>query len=609
MTHKDLSQSSNYVFLPIAALESEAGYFNVSPKDMSYREELVQHLRKLPKDALQSMRHFQTQIGCLNRCSFCSQSAGTTLWNMHKEDLANLIAALKTVGLELAYNENQACAYPLKSTGIFSDEFVMPPNGLIGNKRSDRPGVIYCYLDNDPASYPHLDDLIQWFYEDLGVKVRIATVGYSRLNFKIQSMHSKISNKLMAGVAGIRLSFSPYTYGWTKSAEKFGVTTRTDFEHDVATMLDTYRTTFLSDLKGRKGACVELRFSPLIVSSSVEIFKFNNHLIIKSGPYLIIKKEQGENDLKDANIISPTDHNTQLSFPGTPCWLVYGAPDAIREHYPEIIKELLETKQLRMQCFSYRDTLLNRLRNEDGEYFAIDANRTSDGWYSKYFYPKVGNRPGDGYIDGERYLLNQLIKLSKDSRNNKKWSDVTRLIDNLYGVAKELIHDIYASKYIYDHLIPLVESYVRVLRLAKYPPSAFFDKEITVDTGHICNLGRAYSEYRHIASRPDLPLTPQHERAFGLNGELAKEGLAWRLAVAPMRSEATMANARGKRNAYSDTPSILVECLDLSMTATPEGQSKARFFLPLRNIARISIQESKFFPVIPGHVVKKEILE
>lgn len=166
--------SQNGNALPLAVLQSEGTLLCLSMEDQHRRKELVEQLRALPREALQTMRHFQTQVGCLNRCSFCSQSAGTTLWNMSRQDLANIVAALKTVSLEWARDDGEVCADPLDTSGVFSPQFVMPKHGLIGNKRNDRPGVIYCYLDNDPAAYPHLDEMVKWLHEDLGVQVRIA---------------------------------------------------------------------------------------------------------------------------------------------------------------------------------------------------------------------------------------------------------------------------------------------------------------------------------------------------------------------------------------------------------------------------------------------------
>lgn len=74
------SYSHKNSVVQLAALESEGSLQAVSIEDQRRREQLVSQIRALPRDALQTMRHFQTQVGCLNRCSFCSQSAGTTLW-------------------------------------------------------------------------------------------------------------------------------------------------------------------------------------------------------------------------------------------------------------------------------------------------------------------------------------------------------------------------------------------------------------------------------------------------------------------------------------------------------------------------------------------------
>lgn len=585
--------------LPLAALQSEGTWLSVATEDHSRRLELVAQLRALPRETLQHLRHFQTQVGCLNRCSFCSQSAGTTLWNMSRRDLANLVAAIKTVALEWAREASEVCAEPLNGAGVFALEFAMPTHGLIGNKRNDRPGVIYCYLDNDPAAYPHLDDLVQWLHEDLGVQVRIATVGYSRLNPKIQAMHERISSNLMSGIAGLRLSFSPYTYGWTQGAERVGAATRDDFEHDVAVMLKTYRGTFLSERKGRKGACVELRFRPLVVNGEVEVSELQGHRLLRAGPYLVVQKATHQ-ALEFASITDAKNHSTELSQPGEPCWLIYGNEDIIQEQMVTLITSLTLGTSLpsTLRC---REALLHRLQNEDGEYFAVDAERRTHGITAKYFYPKTERRPGAGYIDGERYLLNLLIH-AKATCQNKTWDDVDRIIASLCEHASNLNeYDPQAATYICEQVIEVVKSYVRVLHLADYPASAFFDKDLSVDTGHICNLGRAYHEYKAIASRPDLPLTPNHERAFGLTGELAEEGQAWRLAIAPVIGASSTSSARGERNTYRDSPSILVERLDLAMTATPQGQSKERFFLKTESIERITIRDALSFPVIPGH--------
>lgn len=585
--------------LPIAALESEGSIADISVADLGLRVDLVRELRKLPADALANIRHFQTQVGCLNRCGFCSQGAGKTLWNMPRQALANLVSALKTVCLEHAMSRGLVVDSPLDGNHVFSADFVMPAFGLLGEQRKDRPGVIYAYLDNDPAAYPHLDDMIKWLHEDLGVKVRIATVGYSRHNLVIQQMHERISEHLIDGLAGLRLSFSPYTYGWTSMAEGRGDASREEFEQDAAALLSTYRTLFINH-KGRKGACTELRFRPLIDTAPVEVSTIEGRLMIRCESYLVLQAEP--DDLPVANITDAKSHSNDLDVMGSRCYVVRAESKFLESNAGELGKAIANSSALPAQVYDFYQGLLHRLRNDDGEYFSVDAERTPKGVFSKFFYPHVGTRPKAGMIDGERYHLNAMLEARLEDKCSS-WDDVESLLNGLLAKATSLEGiDAGAAKYIRTEVVDLLQSYVRVLKIADFPSTAYFDKEQSVDTGHICNLGRAYSEYKTIASRPDLPLTPKHERAFGPTGELAEEGIAWRLAVTPQDSAK---NARGERNAYQEHPSILIEKLDLAMTATSSGQSQARYFIRTQPAQRITIKNSMQFPVIPGHLPRK----
>ncbi|AIB42913.1 hypothetical protein PD374_17925 [Pseudomonas sp. WCS374] len=600
-TSRGLQEDSpQRVTLPIAALQSEGSIADISVEDLGIRIDLVRELRKLPTDALSNIRHFQTQVGCLNRCGFCSQGAGKTLWNMPRQALANLISALKTVCLEHALSRCLIAGNPLDGNHVFSNEFVMPALGLLGDQRKDRPGVIYCYLDNDPAAYPNLDDMIQWLHQDLGVKVRIATVGYSRRNIMIQQMHERISENLLDAIAGLRLSFSPYTYGWTSTAEARGEASRGEFEQDTAALLSTYKCLFINR-KGRKGACTELRFRPLIDTTPVQVYEVDGRLVIRCKSYLVIQAKAEA--LPVANITDAKSHSNDLDVIGSRCFVIRAEPELLERHANALAKVVSDGKPLPIKAHDFYQGLLHRLRNDDGEYYAVDAERTQKGVLSKFFYPHVGNRPKAGMIDGERYHLNALMK-AKLNGQCSSWDHVETLLNGLRSKATSLEGiDAGTAEYIRTEVVELLQSYVRVLKIAEYPSTAYFDKDQSVDTGHICNLGRAYSEYKTIASRPDLPLTPKHERAFGPTGELAEEGIAWRLAVTPQDSSKS---ACGERNTYQEHPSILIEKLDLAMTATSAGQSKARFFIRTQPVQKITLKDSMQFPVIPGHLPRKQ---
>ena len=594
---------------PIAVLESEGSLDAVLPEDQHQRAVLAERFRRLPTEALSLLRHFQPQIGCPNLCSFCSQGAGTTMWHLSRPGLANAISAIKTVGLETAVRDGRVCTEPLTQSGVFADNFIMPQLGLIGHARLDKPGVIYPYLDNDPAIYPYLDDYIAWMANDLGVKTRISSVGFSRRNSSFLKMHTRIATELAPHIAGLRLSMTSYTGGWSKNAGPKGVARRREFADDTAAFLCSYKNFFLR--KGKLGSnqrgdsSIELRFKPLVVASAVYVDQLARHNVIRSGPHLLVATTPGEfppvTTLRDSKC-----RDLLLTETGQPCVRFRGQPAYLQEHWQTIAQAVVAGAALPNDLV-YEPAMLHTLENEDGIYYAVDAERRKHGVYSAYFYPLLGRRPGSGYIDGTRPFLNALLK-HKSAGQDQSWPDVALLISNIEAYAESLEKsDSTAARYVKLEVVPLVKSYATALELAKYPPAAFFDKSVTLDTGHICNLGDAYKEYHAIASRPNLPMTPNHERSFGQNGDLAAEGTTWRVSVGALVSpEHGSSHRSGTRNAPVDTPSLVVECLRLTDTATAAGQTQKRFRLPIDSVDSMTAKAAAALPITPGYLPEEE---
>ncbi|MGA5701723.1 hypothetical protein [Peterkaempfera bronchialis] len=92
---------------------------------------LREQLKALPDDAFTRLQYLAPAVGCLNRCAFCSQAAGREIWQFTAQGLSDLTHALADAAAE---------------RGI-----------TLAGGRIHRPGVIFPYLDNDIASYPHLD--------------------------------------------------------------------------------------------------------------------------------------------------------------------------------------------------------------------------------------------------------------------------------------------------------------------------------------------------------------------------------------------------------------------------------------------------------------------
>lgn len=558
---------------------------SLSQRAISRRLELLKSLRELPPETFTRLRHLQPQSGCFNKCSFCSQGSVARVVEFSIDALRDIIAAIKAVAIENGIRSGRFSPDILTSTGELSAAFSVQNNALISHSRDNRAAVIYCYLDNDPALYEHLDEYVDLVYQNLGVKTRIATVGYSRHNHMIRNAFKRLSDELSHCLAGVRLSISPYTYGWTEAGSRAQITDRRELELDLADFMSLYKHHFRNKTLGRRGVCAELRFRPMVHACDVKIHYLGNLSALHAENYLYVGTSDFSN-LEPASIIDANSHALALSNPG----VEVARLRVIQGDWRHSIKCYLEGS------ITGEDCILHKLENEDGSYFGVDVERKSSGQcYAKYFYPNTAKRPGSGLIDGERYLLNAMLDLQSDEPIG--WSDLETLTQNLRKLADERqSHFPESSRYIYNDIVPLLESYLRTLQAAGYKAEDFLDKNLTIDTGQICNLGRAYFEYKQIASRPDLPLTPNHERAYGSSGDLAQEGIVYRLA--PGNRTRISATGSSQRLAISE---MIIEALDLKSTACENGQSRGHYMIPISGVKKSSLVECQT-TMIPGQI-------
>ncbi|WP_369427436.1 hypothetical protein [Providencia sp. PROV236] len=581
-SNNTLVSSQSNTLPPYCLLEDET---TISTDSVNVRTYLYNEFRTLPRKVFARLRHFQPQSGCFNKCNFCSQGASSRIIEFSLENLRNIIAVLKAVSLEQTYSPNQIASIIDFNTGHFIDPKIIHTSPLIAYGREDRHGVIYCYLDNDPAIYPHIDTFAQLVYENLGAKTRIATVGYSRHNQAIRQAFTNLSSSLRHCLAGVRLSISPYTYGWTEAGMKAGVTHRDEFEKDLAHFLTTF--------KGSDSLfTTELRFRPMIDVGEVELTKHSGMHILAYKNYIYVSNDSLEG-LTTASITDSHNHALKMDISGHKVIQL-----EMKGNWRNSVDLYLRGKLAGTPC------VMHKLQNDDGIYFGVNVERNQSGkCYAKFFYPKSIARPNSGHIDGERYLLNAIIDAQSIS-NNTSWQDIDTLLLSLKNKAQTLASTFNASSsYIENDLIPLIESYIRILKIAKFPANSFLDKALTMDTGQICNLGRAFNEYKLLSSRQDLPMTPNHERAFGNKGDLANEGTVFRLS--PGRRQ-RISNKLGRINTKENE--FIIEELDLSSTSSEDGQSKQHltFFLP-GNVVKSMKQLDE--PIIVGQIPTRVIYE
>ena len=503
---------------------------NISSKDLEIRKKLYDEFMQLPTTFVSKMRHLQPQVGCFNNCGFCSKFSvcKSEYWNL--SSLRNIISALKYT-----------------SKNYTNDDLL-----LAWDRQEHRVGVVFPYLNNDIAAYPYLEEYLDLCYKELGVRTRISTVGFSRFNKRLNEVHKNICAKEMYALAGVRLSISQYGRVWEDNGNNNSLD---DYAKDLANFLSIYRPYYDKFGSGSRKMCVELRYNPLVVNSEVLDFSYNSKKVIACGNYLFVSVDDNV-ELEEAYITNPYKHSLELSVEGVK-FIEYNLDFNVSCESQLI--DYLDKGELKEE----REVEVYLFKNRDGKYYSINPKLTLEGNYSMCIYPITQIRKRSGYIITERFLLNALYNFKKmkgyslkDNLSNTTYDDVLEVIGYLKEYAKyyEEIKKIEKSEYINKNIIPVLGVYIKALKLANYPADVFFDKNFTIDTGIICNLGRALSYFKGLTNYVNEPLTPIHERNYGRHcSTMKQENSVWLLGC-------------------DFDNNILIEKLDLFNTASVEGQ-------------------------------------
>jgi len=501
-------------------------------------------LKIVPNEALLRLQYFQTETGCLNACSFCSQLAGHTVWRLSQESQSDLIKAIKQ---------------EMKRRNI----------SLLGSKRfSHRPGVLFPYFDNDIASNPYFYDYLRDVYLSLGSKIRFTTVGWSKHNHLLNKMHQKIANELGHAIAGIRFSLTPYTSGWV--ATRGSKLSRFQYEKDLAFSLSVYKKAMSNDIGiGKTKSCVEIRFHPLIANHKVEVSTIEGKFILKCGPHLIVSCNEGI-EMRESKIKLVDDKSVSYTEDPVRCYLITDN-QLIGISIEDAYKAIPKRKPNVVSVYKFS--------NSDGEYFACNPDFSVDGFFNAlHIYPETSSRKSTGYNDATRPFMNAILTYKKslglkrrDSFMNAGWRDVENVLDILYS-EMSIIGNYYSEMedHYRDNILPIVESYIRILRQSELEPSIFFNSGFTIDTGQIVNQGRARNFFKGLVTLDNHPLTPRESRAFGETSISVNRGKTWRIVPVPQRIRGS-----GGKNPINENSSIVIhEVSDIDMTPT-----KRQFFI------------------------------
>jgi hypothetical protein len=324
-------------------------------------------------------------------------------------------------------------------------------------------------------------------------------------------MHNKINKNYTRNIESFRISFSPYPFAYRN--KKF----KEDFVSDVIETIDLY-----SNLIKEKKLKIEVRYNVFLKESFVIIDKIENLDVLVVNNYIFIgkfpKKAILEYKNRKFNIINSSNF---IKLQGN---------NIDESNYKDIVLQYL-TKELDMSNFSIEDVNLYVYENIDGKYYAINPTITQNGFFGFYIYPKTKQRKQTGYMNAERLLLNSIIKVKKEYglKKNESFSNATiKDINKVKKAIKKRIEEY--QKLDYDFYLflkkeyfPFINNIFKIFYKSKLKPSDFFDKNLLIDTGDICNLGEGFKYYKNFVTKKNTPLTFQHEMSFGHNGKLAEE--------------------------------------------------------------------------------------
>ncbi|WP_158678617.1 hypothetical protein [Streptomyces sulphureus] len=559
----------------------------VGQEAVERRDHILGQLRALPDEAFTTLQYLQPQVGCFNRCVFCSQHAGTDVWQLTRRGLRDLFAALSGA---------------LRERPHLKGEFT--------GARPHKPRVLFPYTDNDIASYAHLDHYIELARDVMQCRTRLTTVGYSSRNERLAAMHRRISAELAPAVYGMRLSATPFAHGWSAGDGKAQKTSRRDFVADFTEALRTYRPLLEQAGAGKDAVCVELRFRPLAVRAAVTDTVLDGHHVLASGPHLLVSRDPVGGPPRLAHITgigpggaagrypSPAA-DPEFSEPPSPYLLATsdalaagGAQDFLRR-----------VRAGEHTSAELREVEVYRLTNRDGPYYAIDP-RLSGSLRPLQLYPETDRRAA-GYNDASRHFLRTLVDYKAQHGAGRREElvgatvrDVARALYALRVRARKFdAYDARAAAHVREEILPMVRVVAGAILSAGLPPALFFSRRFTLDTGQAANHGRARALFKGLAGTEDEPMSPWEERSNHIS---VAKGHVWRLAPVPFSPGASAdpgAARRGGKNGVAGRDCVVVQEMD------------ARYVQPVDHRTGQRLREFRIDGVETEHLPLREGLE
>lgn len=381
------------------------------------------------------LRMVTPQAGCPEGCIFCSQNAASSTIVFNEKGLELVFSAINKINGHISY---------LRSNNV-------------------NP-VITSHYDNDVGSYTNLDDYLRWVSK-IGAVSRLSTVGWSRTNKELQTMHNRIVSdpNLSTAIHKLRFSFQPFTRG----ARGANGLTLQETLNDITNALMIYRPFIES--RSNEDVVIELRYNPNVVLTEVN----SGENQIRFGPYSIVTI----NDLTD----------TEAGYQKGNC--VLKGPEY--EHPIEATLYILE--------------------NADGIFYEIKTKKDSESKIgierSIQIFPVTKHRQDSGYVEGTRFFREYLEIVSKD--NSISWENISEALSGIDNFAK-LIQpgNPELANLLYSNVLPWTLQYVQCIYNSGLQPE-FVCRDPGNAIGHetILNHGRANRLFNGLAQSRDTAMS------------------------------------------------------------------------------------------------------
>jgi hypothetical protein len=512
-------------------------------------------IENVPHEVFENLSVFQPSVGCLNLCSFCSQESGPLIRFLDGSSIRTLAGGIRGAIHQLN----------------------IP---FVSCNREYKHGVIFPYLDNDIGSYPYLLDYLIAM-ASLGLKTRISTVGWSRHNYKLKQMHNEIVNNYQYTLSGIRFSLTPYTVGFKTNPDEFII----DFTSSLSIYLP------LLGRKDSSGACIDICCKPDIITGSVIVQHAGGCMTVRCGEYLLIVRMD--------NLRSPA---TAIQIIGT-----------LNESDNPFIEQMIRTwkiSEIKESIVVEVGSFLPFI-NEDGPYYAFIPSVASDNTDGVFYYLQTKKR--DSGVMDARWPLRVLQ--SDEIIQPDSFTDYVRIeqICELH-VLNTKRYSTRRAEYLSKQLLPLVKKLCKIFSLMGVEPKRIFNKDFIRDRGIIRNSGRAYSEFRKIASSPNIMVVPDPVLSIKNNNEV------WRMFPTPSVSNVNAHNWYGRKsepytNGMSDaTTNVILAILavDPSSHSNIDKDKKQRraIYIPIGEFVQplytITFAQGKKWNYIPGIAPQQE---